>query len=126
MSILVVLVTGIWQAPVEACHAVSYAFAQFFPHVDIFMALLIFIAGYTTVIAYLTVGEKAMRWLFPQWGRRLYFIYAVCAFIAFSFLDQCHVMTVMSLSGGLLMLTNLLGIWKLRHEVVFKKELIER
>lgn len=126
MSILVVLVTGIWQAPVEACHAVSYAFTQFFPHVDIFMALLIFIAGYTTVIAYLTVGEKAMRWLFPQWGRRLYFIYAVCAFIAFSFLDQCHVMTVMSLSGGLLMLTNLLGIWKLRHEVVFKKELIER
>jgi len=125
MSILVVLVTGFWKTQVEACHAVSSAFAQFFPHVHIFMAILIFIAGYTTVIAYLAVGEKAVRWLFPKWGRRLYFVYAASAFVGFSLLDQCHAITVMSLSGGLLVLTNLLGIWKLRHEVAFKNELIE-
>src|SRR3990167_245755 len=106
MSMLVVLVTGIWKTDIEACHAVSHAFSHFFPHVNIFMAVLIFIAGYTTVIAYLAVGEKAMQWLFPGWGRRVYFVYAASAFIAFSFLDQCHVMTVMMLSGGLLMLTN--------------------
>ncbi|MBS0271965.1 MAG: sodium:alanine symporter family protein [Proteobacteria bacterium] len=125
MSILVVLVTGIWKTGIQACHAVSHAFSQFFPHVDIFMAILIFIAGYTTLIAYLAVGEKAMQWLFPQWGRRAYFLYATVAFTAFSFLDQCHVMTVMMLSGGLLMLTNLLGIWQLRHEVVFKNEFLK-
>ena len=125
MSILVVLVTGIWKNQVEACHAVSHAFSQFFPHMNIFMTVLIFIAGYTTVIAYLAVGEKAMQWLFPKWGRKLYFVYATSAFVGFSFLEQCNVMTVMMISGGLLMLTNLLGIWKLRHEVVFKKELIE-
>ncbi|MBY0292288.1 MAG: amino acid carrier protein [Alphaproteobacteria bacterium] len=126
MSILVVLVTGMWKTDVEACHAVSLVFSQFFPYVEIFMAILIFIAAYTTLIAYLAVGEKAMRWLFPTWGRQVYFICAALAFIGFSFLDQCHAITVMGLSGGLLVLTNLLGIWKLRHEVVFKKELIER
>jgi len=118
MSMLVVLVSGIWKDPgVQACHAVSTVFARFFPHVDKMMAVLIFIAGYTTVIAYLTVGEKAMRYLFPQWGRRVYFVYAVVAFVAFSFLDQTRALTVMMISGGLLMLTNLSGIWKLRHEI---------
>lgn len=126
MSILVVLVTGIWKTDILAHHAVSHAFGQFFPYVNIFMAVLIFIAGYTTVIAYLTVGEKAMQWLMPKWGRQFYFVYATSAFIAFSFLDQCNVMIVMSLSGGLLMLTNLLGIWNLRHEISFKKELVEK
>ncbi len=126
MSILVVLTTGLWKTDVEACHAVSSALSQFFPHSHIFMGILIFIAGYTTVIAYLAVGEKAMQWLFPVWGRRVYFVFAACSFIAFSFLDQCHAVTVMALSGGLLMLTNLAGIWTLRHEIEFKKELLER
>lgn len=124
MSILVVLVTGIWQVGVEAHLAVSTAFSQFFPFVNVFMALLIFIAGYTTVIAYIAVGEKAMKYLMPKWGRQFYFVYATLAFIAFSFLDQCNVLIVMSLCGGLLMLTNLMGIWNLRHEVAFKKELL--
>lgn len=122
MSILVVLTTGIWKTDIEACHAVSHGLSLFFPHTGIFMAILIFIAGYTTLIAYLAVGEKAMTWLFPKWGSRVYFVYAAVAFVAFSFLDQCNVMTVMMLSGGLLMLTNLLGIWQLRHEVSFKNE----
>jgi AGCS family alanine or glycine:cation symporter len=124
MSILVVLTTGIWTSDIEACHAVSQGLARFFPHIDIFMAVLIFIAGYTTLIAYLATGEKAMRWLFPKWGSKGYFIYASFAFVVFSFIDQCNVMTIMSLSGGLLMFTNLIGIWKLRHEVSFKTELI--
>lgn len=124
MSILVVLVTGLWKIEIEACHAVSRAFSQFFPHMSIFMAILIFIAGYTTLIAYLAVGEKAARWLFPKWGRKFYYMYAIIAFILFSLLDQCHAITVMSLSGGLLMLTNLTGIWKLRHEIAFKDELV--
>jgi alanine or glycine:cation symporter, AGCS family len=64
-----------------------------------------------------------MGWLFPKWGHRFYYVGAACAFIAFSMIDQCHAITVMSLSGGLLMLTNLTGIWKLRHEISFKNEL---
>jgi AGCS family alanine or glycine:cation symporter len=119
LSMLVVLVTGIWKTDIEACHAVSSSLSLFFPYSEYFMAILIFIAGYTTVIAYLAVGAKAMEWLFPSWGKKVYFFFAICAFLAFSFLDQCHAVTVMALSGGLLMLTNLAGIWNLRHEVEF-------
>jgi len=120
LSILVILVTGFWKVKIEACHAVAAAFAQFFPYVDIFMTILIFIAGYTTLIAYLAVGEKAIRWLFPKWGHHIYYVFAITAFLGFSVVDQCHAITVMSLSGGLLMLTNLLGIWNLRHEISFE------
>lgn len=126
MSILVVLVTDLWKIEMEACHIIAHAFSQFFPHIDIFMAGLIFIAGYTTIIAYLAVGEKAARWLFPKWGHKLYYVYAILAFIAFSLLDQCHAITVMSLSGGLIMLTNLIGIWNLRHEVAFENKLLQK
>ncbi len=126
MSILVVLVTGLWKTDVEACHAVSTALSQFFPYTSVFMAILIFIAGYTTIIAYLAVGEKAMQWLFPMRGRRLYFVFAASCFITFSFFEQCHAVTVMSLTGGLIVLTNLLGIWNLRHEIIFQKTLLEK
>lgn len=120
MSILVVLVSGIWKEPgIQVDHAVSTVFTRFFPQVDVLMAILFFVAGYTTLISYLTVGEKAMRYLFPQWGRKIYCVYAFCAFLIFSFLDQTNAMTVMMLSGGFLMLTNLAGIWKLRHEIEF-------
>jgi AGCS family alanine or glycine:cation symporter len=122
MSILVVLTTGIWQTDIKACHAVSQGIGLFFSHIDIFMAFLVFIAGYTTLIAYLATGDKAMRWLFPKWGTRVYFFYATFSFVFFSFLDQGNVMTIMMLSGGLLMLTNLMGIWMLRHEVSFKRD----
>ena len=104
----------------EACHAVTHGFAQIFPHAEIFMAVLIFIAGYTTIIAYLATGERAARYLFPKLGRGIYFACAVCAFIAFSLIDQCHAITIMSISGGMLMLTNLIGIWKLKDEIVFE------
>lgn len=123
LSILVVLTTGMWKTDIEACHAVSHSFSQFFPHGSIFMALLIFIAGYTTLIAYLATGDKAACWLFPKWGHRLYYTYAVISFVTFSLLEQCHAITIMSLSGGLLMLTNLVGIWKLRHEISFENKL---
>ena len=123
MSILVVLVTDLWKIEMDPCHTISHAFSQFFPYIDIFMAFLIFIAGYTTVIAYLAVGEKAARWLFPKWGHKMYYGYAI---IAFSLLDQCHAITVMSLSGGLIMLTNLIGIWNLRHEVAFENKLLQK
>ncbi len=124
MSILVVLVTGVWNTGLDGHVAVSTAFGQFIPYIEIFMAMLIFISGYTTVIAYLAVGEKATRYLIPSYGRQIYIAYATFAFIVFSFVDQSDVMIIMSLCGGLLMLTNLSGIWNLRNELVFKRELL--
>lgn len=119
LSILVVLLSGVWNQSVPAFQAVAMAFKQVLPYADVFMALVIFMAGYTTIIAYLAVGEKAASWLCPKYGKKIYIFYALSAFIIFSFLDQTQVLLVMSLSGGMLMLTNLLGIWKLRHHIEF-------
>lgn len=121
MSIFVVLITGVWYAdpipPDSEC--IAAALALHIPYADIFMAGLLFLTGYTTLIAYLAVGTKASRFLFPKYGKSIYFVCAVSAFVAFSYLDQSTALLVMSLSGAILMQINLIGIWRLRREVKF-------
>ena len=121
MSMLVVLVTGLWQAGgMQASEYVAAALGTYFPHTSIFMAIFFFFAGYTTIIAYFAVGIKCAKFLSPRFGEKAYYIYAMLAFPFFSFFDQSKVILIMSISGGLLMMLNLLGIFKLRHEIKFK------
>jgi AGCS family alanine or glycine:cation symporter len=121
LSILVVLVTGLWQTPMgsESAPLVQIAFAQYFPLMDLMMPLFIFILGYTTLIAYLIVGTKCAKYLSPRYGARLYIAYSICAFTFFAFFDQTHALLVMRLAGALLLIINLAGIYRLRNEVVF-------
>ncbi len=121
MSILVVLLSGIWcsDPTLLDSECVSQALAGHVPYANLFMAVLIFLTGYTTVIAYLAVGTKAARFIFPRYGKMIYFVLAVAGFLTFSYLDQSFALLIMSLSGGLLMPINLLGIWRLRKEIAF-------
>lgn len=84
------------------------------------MAAFFFLAGYTTLIAFFAVGLKCANFLYPRFGKALYYLYAILSFIFFSFFDQSKVILIMSLSGGLLMLFNVAGIFKLRHKIKFK------
>lgn len=121
MSMLVVLVTGLWKVNgMQASEYVAAALGTYFPHTPYFMAVFFFFAGYTTIIAYFAVGIKCAKFLSPKWGEKAYYLYAMCAFPFFSFFDQSKVILIMSLSGGLLMMLNLLGIFKLRKEIKFK------
>lgn len=121
MSMLVVLVTGVW------CQAGSYQPSQFvcmalqlhIPYTEYFMAIFFFLAGFTTIIAFFTVGLKCARFLSGRYGQYLYVLYAIFAFIFFSFFDQTKVYLIMSLSGGFLVLLNLSGILRLRHHIKF-------
>lgn len=124
MSILVVLVSGIWQStdPLEGSLVMQTALSRYFPLMHIFMPLFIFIVGYTTMIAYFCVGMKCARFLSPKYGTRLYLVYGVSTLIFFSFFDQTQALLVMSLTGALLLITNLLGIFVLRHHIVFCSE----
>lgn len=124
MSILVVLLSGIWQSiePIEASQLVQVALSQYFPFMHIFMPIFLFIVGYTTMIAYFCVGIKCARFLYPKYGTQLYLVYGVIALLFFSFFDQTQALLVMSLAGALLLITNLLGIFILRHQVVFANE----
>lgn len=124
MSILVVLVSGIWQSveSIEASQLVQVALSQYFPFMHIFMPIFLFIVGYTTMIAYFCVGIKCARFLYPKYGTQLYLVYGVIALLFFSFFDQTQALLVMSLAGALLLITNLLGIFILRHQIVFANE----
>lgn len=122
MSMLVVLVTGLWHnhSGLQASEFVAKALSLYFPHMEIFMAVFFFLAGFTTIIAFFAVGMKCAKFLSAQWGERLYLVYGLCAFSFFAFFDQSKVILIMSLSGGLLMMINLIGILKLRNYIVFK------
>lgn len=124
MSILVVLVSGIWKSaePIEGSQLVQTALSQYFPCMHIFMPIFLFIVGYTTMIAYFCVGIKCARFLYPKYGTQLYIVYGIIALLFFSFFDQAQALLVMSLAGALLLITNLLGIFILRHQIVFASE----
>jgi AGCS family alanine or glycine:cation symporter len=122
MSIMVALLTGAWQnVGVDPGECVAQALSSHLPisFVNIFMSGLILVAGYTTIIAYLAVGVKCALYINPKFGYRLYLLYAGCSFLFFSFYDPTELLILMSLSGGALVLFNIIGILKLRKEIRF-------
>lgn len=122
MSMMVVLVTNLWHTSdkLQPSEYVATALGMHFPYIDIFMAIFFFLAGFTTIIAFFAVGMKCARFLAPNWGAKIYLAYGLCAFIFFSFFDQTKVSLIMSVSGGLLMMFNLLGIYRLRKLIEFR------
>lgn len=122
MSMVVVLITGLWHSSPDlvASEFVATALSQYFPHMNYFMALFFFLAGFTTIIAFFAVGMKCSRFLSEKWGEHIYMVYAIFAFTCFSFCDQRKVILIMSVSGGMLMMMNLAAIIKLRHHIEFK------
>lgn len=121
LSILLVLVTGLWQSspPLESSSVVQEALSKYFPGMGIFMPLFLGIFGFTTIIAYFTVGLKCASFLNPKWGRKIYVGYGIFALILTGFFEEKHALLVMSLSGAMLLIINLLGIFRLRKEISF-------
>lgn len=124
LSILVVLISGVWKSiePIEASQLVQTALSHYFPYMNIFIPIFLFIVGYTTMIAYFCVGMKCARFLHPNHGSKFYLGYGVVALLLFSFFDQSQALLVMSFAGALLLIINLLGIFRLRNQVVFARE----
>lgn len=121
LSILVVLVTGLWQLPIDGQSAplVQLALAEQFPFMDLIMPGFIFILGYTTLIAILIVGIKCARFLHQKKGATYYMAYTICALVFFSFFDQSVPLLAMRVTGAMLLIINLIGIYRLRNEVVY-------
>ena len=119
LSILLVLLTGVWNSGLPHHQLVANAMNAYLPYTDIFLTTLFFFAGFTTLIAFMVVGIKCATFLSKKYGKTLYILYAVFAFIFFSFQDQEKVVLIMELSGGLLMVINMLGVFKLRKEIKF-------
>ncbi|MDR1597930.1 MAG: amino acid carrier protein [Holosporales bacterium] len=120
LSICVVLVTDVWTLPLHPDQFVGHALATHFKHADLFMAIFIFLAGYTTIVAYLSVGLKSAFFLGGVRGKVAYLTYAVVAFVFFSFCDQEKALLVMSLAAGMLIVFNITGILRLLKFIKFQ------
>lgn len=118
-SVLLIIATGTWMSSTDGSMMVQDALSQYFPYMNIFMPVFLFVLGYTTILPYMVAGMKCARFISPKNGARFYTAYGICAFILFSFVDATYALTIMNLAGGLLMLVNLPAIIKLRHEIKF-------
>lgn len=114
-------VTGAWHKlnNLSESDIVSRVIGEYFPYSDLFVTLLLFFAGFTTIIAYLAAGTKCARYINPKYGKVVYLMYAIFAFIFFCNYSQTEVMVVMGLLSGILVLINVSGMIKLRKEIKF-------
>ncbi|MBT4879537.1 MAG: sodium:alanine symporter family protein [Alphaproteobacteria bacterium] len=118
-TILLLLSTGVWTMPIEGSLLVQTALGKYFPYMNIFMPIFLFALGFSTIIAYMFAGLKSARFIFPTYGEKAYYVFATASFMIFSFFDARYALTVMYISGGLLMTINLPAILKLWRSVVF-------
>ena len=114
-------VTGAWYtlnhfAPSDI---VAQLLSGYIPYSDLFMTLLLFFAGFTTIIAYLAAGIKCAQFINLKYGKTIYLLYAIFAFIFFCNFSQTNVMIIMGLLSGLLVLLNVSGILRLRQDIEF-------
>lgn len=118
-SIVLILVTDVWQQPMEASLLVQTALGTYFSHMNYFMPFFLFLLGYSTINAYFVVGLKCANFISVKWGRLVFNLYAIVALLFFSFVDTVQAQTVMAIAGGLLLVINCWGIFKMRHEISF-------
>jgi AGCS family alanine or glycine:cation symporter len=125
LTLLVVLLSGIWSATpaVEPCVAVQLALAPYFPSVKLLFPLFFLMTGFTTIAAYFTVGVKTSQYLSPSYGKSAYLLYGLITLPLFCYMGETKALTLMSLSGAGLLTLNLLGIYRLRKQVKFVREI---
>lgn len=124
-SVMIILVTDIWHQPINSSLLVQTALAQYFPFMEWFMPLFLFLLGYSTINAYFCVGLKCAEYLNPKRGRHFYYVYSTLALGAFALVDTAQAQTVMTIAGGLLLVFNCYGIFKLRHEISYDFDFAE-
>ena len=121
-TVLVVLLTGAWyDASIkEPSQYIIKSLSLYFPYMGVFMSVLFFITGYSTIIAYFTVGTKCANFILPKGGKLVYIIYGIAAFLLTKYFNQSTLILIMSISGGLLIVMNISAIVKLRNHIKFK------
>jgi len=119
MSVMMILTTGVWNQPMEAGMLIQTVLRDYFPGMDYFMPLFLFLLGFSTIAAYFVVGLKCAEHVSKKWGGLAFNIYAVLALVLSVFVDTSQAQSVMAISGGLLLIINTWGIWALRKEVSY-------
>lgn len=118
-SIMLILTTGVWNQPIPTAQLVQTALGTYFPYMHIFMPFFLALIGYATINAYMCVGAKSAEFISPKWGRVVFFSYATLILPLFAYVDVGLAQTAMAISGGLLLVINSIGIFRLRKELSF-------
>jgi AGCS family alanine or glycine:cation symporter len=121
-SVMLILVTGVWMQPMEVDLLVQTALGNYFPYMNFFMPFFLFLLGYSTINAYFLAGLKCANFLSPRYGSYFFYAYAITGLVVFSFIDTIKAQSVMAIAGGLLLVINSVGIFRLRHEIRFPSE----
>ncbi|MEI8366303.1 MAG: amino acid carrier protein [Parachlamydiaceae bacterium] len=119
-SVSLILLTGVWNSDIEASMLVQSALAQYFPGMHIYMPLFLLILGFTTIISYFCAGIKCAEFLSPRIGRKAYYVYTSISCMVFVWLQSEQALTVMSIIAAILLLINMTGVYRLRHEIGFQ------
>lgn len=118
-SIMLILVTEVWHQPIDVSLLVQTALQPHFAYMNYFMPFFLFLLGYSTINAYFVAGIKCAEYLSPTKGRKFFFAYAIIALFTFSFVETIHAQSVMAVAGGLLLVINSIGIFRLRKQIRF-------
>jgi alanine or glycine:cation symporter, AGCS family len=116
-STFLITATGIWNENISPSLMVQKALSTYFPYMHIYMPIFLFILGYSSLIAFFCVGLKCARFIDEKKGPLFYYVYSILSFILFSFIDQKYALSVMSITGALLLIINIVGMYKLHQEV---------
>ncbi|MDC3180742.1 amino acid carrier protein [Gammaproteobacteria bacterium] len=119
LSVLLILISGVWQMNMNESEMVTYVLSQYFPGTSIFMPIFIFLLGYSTIIAFFHVGLCCMEYISPRYGRILYYVYAVIAFMTFAYLDASAALALMNICGAIMLVINVLALWLNRSALRF-------
>lgn len=115
LSVLLILVTDVWQLNMDESLMVSSVLSNYFPGVDYFMPVFIFLLGYSTIISFFHAGMCAMDYVMPTYGRKLYYLYAAIAFVTFAWLEAKHALALMNVCCACMLVINLIGLWRNRQ-----------
>ena len=119
MSVLLVLVTGTWTEGGDSLLLIQASLGKYFPHMDLFMPFLLTLLGYSVISTYFSTGMYTIRHLLPGWGPKIFYAYAITAFLTFTFVDCSYACSVMAVVGACLLALNAAAIWKLRDSISF-------
>lgn len=119
-SVILILVTGVWNQPLDASMLVQTALGQYFPYMHFFMPFFLFLLGYSTINAFFLVGIKSAEFVGGKIGKTVYYLFSIAMFFVFSMMGTDQAQTVMTIAGGLLLVTNCFTIFMLRDQISFK------
>jgi len=123
LTAFAVAASGAWQENVlDSKEVMQNLMYEYLPYSNFIVISFLFLAIYTTITAYFTAGVKTSRFLSKKWGNYIFFTAAVILFSIFSYLPTERALTIMMISGGLLVLINVTAILKLRHQIDFNQD----